>query len=222
MNYLKNKLKRDKDVPATEQFYTPLRIALHSTIKLNVVDILTVTGLSPLFVVPKGDLEVLAIGNFDMHGVNVFQIYCSDDSQEEFILQVIQGKDYRTNDPKVDEISLFKQVYTEQPETQTSMDRILGQIGFTSLQLEGITYDRLWGDRFTEKRDFDTFHEKVVTPNGTDNFVNNYILYGRDIEDVTGDKLQELLLVGLEEDNDRRQVMMQLGLKLDVNTVSVQ
>jgi hypothetical protein len=167
-------------------------------------------------------MEVLAIGIMDMDGVNVNQIYTQDNANEEFIIQLVEGKDYRTNQPQINEINLFKQVVTIEPETDTSLRRALGDIGFTTIQLDGITYNRLWGDPYTEKMDFKIYHETVVSPQGTEHYVNNYILYGRDITSLTDNVVQEFLLVGLEEDEDQAQIMMQLGLTLNINDISVQ
>lgn len=224
LNYVKNMFRRDKDVPSTEQFYTPLRIALHSTLALNSVDMVTLIGaLHPLFVQPTGDLEVLAIGKFEMDGIPVHRIYVQDTAEEEFIIQLVEGKDHRSGEPTVDELTLYKQVVTLEPETQASLQRALNDIGFTTIQVDEIEYDRFWGDQYTEKMDFRKFTESLVTPqDGTQRFVNNYILYGRTIRGITGDDVNEYLLVGLEEDDDQAQIMMQLGLQLNINDVKVQ
>lgn len=222
-NYMKRKLRRDKEVPATERFYSPLRIALHSTIELNSVDMVTLTdALNPLFVQPQGDLEVLAVGKFEIDGMVVYRFYLQDTAEEEFILQLVEGKDHRTGDPKVDELTLYKQVVTLEPETETSLTRALNDIGYTTIELDGVQYDRYWGDQYTEKMDFRSFNETVVTPTDVNHFVDNYILYGRTIQGITGEDVTEFLLVGLEEDDDQAQIMMQLGLQLNNTDVKVQ
>ena len=221
MNYLKSKFKKQKSA-AEKGFYTPLRVALHSTLRLNTVDMVTLNGIiHPLFVQPSGSLEVLAIGNFDMGGTQVHQIYVKDEAEEEYILQVVEGNDYRSGDVKVDEVTLYKQVVTLEPDTEDSLNRVLNDIGFLNIKLDGIEYDRIWGDQFTEKMDFRHYNETVQTPTGTDHYENNYLLYGREVESMTGDKVAELLLVGLEESDDEAQVMMQLGLQLNINDIEV-
>ena len=222
-NYLKKMFKREKEVPASEAFYTPLRIALHSTITIKSVDMLLMKdSIHPLFVRPEGDLEVLAIGKYDMDGITINQIYLKDTAGEEFILQLVEGKDHRTGDATIDEVSLFKQVLTLEPETETGLERALNDIGFTDIELDGVKYDRLWGDQYTEKLDFRTFREHVVTPTGRETYTDNYILYGRDIQDMTGKEITEYLLVGLEEDETEAQIMMQLGLRFNISDIEVQ
>lgn len=224
-NYAKKKLGigGNKEVPVTEQFYTPLRIALHSTIDLNTIDMLVLQGtLNPLFKLPAGSCEVLAIGNMDYDGTPVYQVYIKDGAGEEFILQIVEGKDYRTQEPKADEITLFKQVVTFEPETEASLERTLNEIGFMDIELDGVVYQRLWGDNFTEKLDFRTYKEKVVTPGGEVSYTNNYVLYGREVEGVTGEPLTEFLLVGLEENETSAQIMMQVGLQMSQSDIQVQ
>lgn len=221
--YMKNKLSRDKDVPAAEQFYTPLRIALHSTISLNTVDLLLLTEqMNPNFSLPSSDLSVLAIGSFEMDGNTIWQVYTEDSSEEEFIIRIVEGKEYRTGDPTVEEVNLFKQVYSEAPETEDGLNRILSGIGFDQLELEGHAYDRLWGDQWTQKLDFRTFTETVVTPQETAIYTDNYILYGRSITDMVGKEYTESLIVGIEEDDDQAQIIMQAGLSLNINDIEVQ
>ena len=222
--YLKNKFGKDTEVPATEQFYTPLRIGLHSTVSLQLVDMLVLGQvLHPSFVAPKGDLEVLAIGTIDDSGTPIHQVYVKDTADEEFILQIVEGKDYRTQEPMVDEITLYRQVVTLEPETETSLDRYLNDIGFDTMELDDVAFNRLWGDDYTEKADFRKFEEDVITPAGKEHFMNDWLLYGREIENPIGDEnVVEFLLVGIEESNDVAQIMMQLGLKLDPTDVTVQ
>lgn len=221
--YFKSKFKKDTDVPSTEQFYTPLRVALHSTISIDSVDMITLgEALHPKFVSPSGDCEVLAIGTINFDGTQVYQLYLQDSAYEEFILQVVEGKEHRTGDATVDEVTLYKQVVTIEPETETALERVLNDIGFTDIELDGVKYERMWGDQYTEKLDFRTFKETVVTPTGTVYYTDNYILYGRPIRNIVGDEITENLLVGLEENENEAQIMMQLGLQLNVNDIKVQ
>lgn len=223
LNYFKKKWGGDKSTPATDSFYSPMRIALHSTLTLNTVDMVTLQGsLHPLFVQPHGDLVVLAIGTMVMDGIKVYQVYTQDEAEEEFILQIVEGKDFRTGEPTVDEVTLYKQVVTLQPETQQSLERALNDIGYMDIELDGVKYNRIWGDQFTEKMDFRKYPERVVLPTETQNFTNEYLLYGREITGLTGENLVEYLLVGLEENSDSAQLMMQVGIQINVSDISVQ
>ncbi len=225
INYLKKKFGiGNREVPLTEAFHSPLRISLYSTIKLETVDLLVLqSALHPDFVIPNGDLEVLAIGKFDMDGTPIHQIYSRDQAGEEFILQIVEGKDYRSQEPIVDEITLFKQVVTLEPETENSVNQQLATIGFQVLVVNDVTYHRIWGDAYTEKADFRIYDEAVITPAGVENYTNQWLLYGREIESpVGGGSINEYLLVGIEENESTAQIMMQVGLALNRTDVLVQ
>lgn len=223
LNYLKKKFKKDKDVPAVEQFYSPLRIAMHSTIVINTVDLLLLSNkLNPFFTLPVGDMSVLAIGKMVMDGNNVYQIYVEDTNEEEYIIRIVEAKNHHSGKAEVAEINLFKQVFSEAPETEEGVQRILSQIGFHTIELEGQAYERLWGSQYTEKLDFRTFEEFVVTPQEENTYTNKYILYGRDIENMAGQDYVESLLVGIEEDDDQAQIVMQAGINLNINDIEVQ
>jgi len=223
--YLKRKLGiGGKEVPLTEAFHSPLRVALHSTISLETVDLLILKSvLHPDFVVPNGDLQVLAIGKFELDGVPVHQLYVQDQAREEFVFQLIEGKDYRSQASIVDEITLFRQIVTLEPETETSLGQELADIGFHELTVGGVAYHRLWGDTYTEKAEFRTYNEKVITPAGVETYTNQLLLYGREVESpVGGDPVNEYLLVGIEENESVAQLMMQIGVALNQNDISIQ
>jgi len=223
--YLKKKFgKKDKEVSVTEQFYTPLRIALHSTLELQTVDMIVLQSvLNPSFVLPSGPLEVLAIGSFTMDGTPIHQVYVKDFAGEEFVLQIVEGKNYRTQEPTVDELTLYKQIVTLEPETDAELQRYLGDIGFDEIEVEEITYSRYWGDAYTEKVDFRKFEEKVITPSGPEQFTDEYLLYGREIDSpIRGECVTEYLLVGIEEGTHSAQIMMQVGLKINPTDITVQ
>jgi len=225
VQYLKRKLGiGGREVPLTETFHSPLRVALHSTIRLETVDLLVLKSvLHPDFVVPDGDLQMLAIGGFDLDGVPVHQLYVRDQSGEEFVLQLVEGKDYRSQTPSVDEITLFRQIATLEPETETALNRELANIGFHELTVGDIVYHRLWGDTYTEKAEFRTYDEKVITPAGVETYTNQWLLYGREVESpIGGDPINEYLLVGLEENESAAQLMMQVGIALNQSDISVQ
>jgi len=222
MNYLKKKFgRKDKDVPETEQFFTPLRIALHSTVILDTVDYLTNTERHPSMPLPEGGCEVLAIGTFCISGSPFHHVYIKDQVGEEFVLQIAEGKDYRTQQPIVGEITLYKQIVTIEPETEAEIARHMSQIGFSTIEVDEITYQRLWGDKYTEKQDFRTFVERVVTPSGSQTYEDNYILYSREIADMFGSNVPEFLLVGYEESSDQAQIVMLVGLPMKVQNITV-
>jgi len=223
--YLKRKLGiGSREVPLTKGFHSPLRVALHSTIRLEMVDLLVLKSvLHPDFVIPDSELQVLAIGEFELDGMPVHQFYVQDQVGEEFVLQLVEGRDYRSQAPIVNEITLFKQIVTLEPETETSLNRELADIGFHELTVGDVVYHRLWGDSYTEKVEFRTYDEKVITPAGVEIYKNQWLLYGREVKSpVGGDPISEYLLVGIEENESAAQLMMQSGIALNQNDISVQ
>jgi len=223
--YLKRKLGiGGREIPLTEAFHSSLRVALHSAIGLETVDLLVLKSvLHPDFVVPNGDLQVLAIGRFELDEMPVHQLYVQDQAGEEFVLQLVEGRDYRSQAPIINEITLFKQIATLEPETETALDRELANIGFHELTVGDVVYHRLWGDTYTEKAEFRTYDEKVITPAGVETYTNQWLLYGREVASpVGGDPITEYLLVGIEENESVAQLMMQVGVALNQNDISVQ
>ena len=215
----------DKDIPAAEQFYSPLRIALHSTIELTVVDMMILKeSLHPKFTLPQPPMSVLAIGKLEMLNTPMYRVYLKDSGGEEYILQIVEGEDYRSGEPTVEELILFQQVVTIEPSSEASLDRCLSSIGFMDLKLDEIQYDRTWGDQFTERLELAECEESIVEPNGSVNvYQNHYVLYGREVDHpIEDEKVTEHLLVGLEEDSHSAQVAMQIGLKLNIQDVKVQ
>lgn len=153
----------------------------------------------------------------------VHQLYVQDQAGEEFVLQLVEGKDYRSQAPIVNEITLFKQIATLEPETETSLDRELANIGLHELAVDDVVYHWLWGDTYTEKAEFRTYNEEVITPAGVETYTNQWLLYGREVESPVGDDpINEYLLVGIEENESVAQLMMQTGIALNQNDVSVQ
>lgn len=221
--YIRKKFGREKELPPTEQFYSPLRIALHSTIELTTVDMVVLKEqLYPNFVLPQPPLSVMAIGKMVRNDVPIYRVYTEDSSGEQYILQIVEGKDFRTQEPRVDEVALFQQVVTLEPETETSLDRTLSNIGFMDIDLDDVVYERMWGDQFTEKLPLVRLSETTVEPGGVKTYSNEYILYGRELDNPVGDEpVTEFLLVGLEQDEGAAQIMMQVGLKLHPTDIQV-
>lgn len=214
--------KKPKPVPPTEQFYTPLRVSLHTTIELTTVDlVVNKPNLHPAWIIPGSSLEVLAIGNLTMGQAPIHQLYVMDENQEEFIIQLVEGKT-RTGEPRIDEINLFKQIVSLQPETEASLNRHLSNIGFLTIPVDDIEFDREWGDRYTEKAEFRKFPESVITPTGPQSFTNEWMLYKRKVPSVlSDDEIDEMLLVGIEEGEDQAQIIMQIGVKLNLSDLNI-
>jgi len=63
----------------------------------------------------------------------------------------------------------------------------------------------------------------VITPAGVEIYKNQWLLYGREVKSpVGGDPISEYLLVGIEENESAAQLMMQSGIALNQNDISVQ
>lgn len=208
--------KRDPTIAERRAHYTPLRIYLHSTISIFTADWVLMEGQNPGFVVPMGELKVLAIGKMPFDGGQTFwRIYVEDDNKEEFILSLLE------EDEKVQDILLLKQASTIVPSTQAQLDRIQTQIGFQKLETDdALIYDRVWGDEWTEKMEFreNEYEERFISKDGVEEFNNQYILYSRAID--SGET--EWLFVGLEEGDEFGEIAFQIGFTIDPQNLEVQ
>ena len=215
--YLKKKFGKEKEVSESEQFYSPLRIGLHSTITVATVDWLLLTEkLNGQMSLPSSDMTVLAIGETEQDKAKIYQIYLQDNSKTEFILQLFCNKD------EVSEATLFKQVVNIVPLTEEEWDENMEGIGQTTLELDETIYNRVWGADSSAYMDLVQFDEKVVESDTITKYTNNYLLYGRTFETLTGDQQEEKLLVGVEESEDTAEITMMLGLPVPLQNINVQ
>jgi len=219
-NYIKRKIGlggADKDVPASEQFYSPLRIALHSTIGLDTVDWIVVQqDLSPNFSVPVGKMEVLAIGQTEQ---GIYRFYLQDEKSTEFVLQVLCDKDHRTGDEKVSEIMLFKQVSSHYPSSDEAWSEYIKDFGLKTFILDDITYDRVWGDEMSEVAEPIKFDEHIIAPQEEYDYEDSYMLY---VREIGGQDISEFALIGIEESSDSAEVVTHIGLTVYPSNVTVQ
>jgi hypothetical protein len=207
--------KRDPTISERKSHYTPLRIYLHSTISIFTSDWVLMEGQNPAFEIPNGDLNVLAIGKmpFDS-GMTFWRIYVEDNNQEEFILSILE------DEGTVQDILLLRQIVTVVPNSQAQLERYTTQIGFHELKTDdGLAYDRVWGDEFTEKLKFtdNEYEEHFVSKEEVQDFTNQYMLYSRDIE--SGET--EWLFVGLEEGDEFGELAFQVGFSIDKMNLEV-
>ncbi len=215
--YLKNKFGKKKEIPAADKFYSPLRIGLHSTIEIKTVDWIVIKEqLNKTMVLPSSNMSVVAIGEMKADDDLIYHIYMVDQSDQEFILQL-----YCTN-IKVNEATLFKQVVNIIPLTESEWDEHMGSIGDKNIELDGNTYDRVWGSEHNGHIDLIKFNETIVEQNKTTDYVDNYLLYGRTFKNLTGVDEKELLLVGVEETDETAEITMMLGLSIPLHNINIQ
>lgn len=219
--YLKKRFGKDKEVPVSEQFFSPLRIGLHSTLNISTVDwILLQESLNKALVLPTQMLTVLAIGKTHADRDEIFNIYMEDAANEEFILQLYCI--VKDGESRVAEATLFKQVVNIVPLSESDWDVNTEGFGTPTLDLDEHTYKRVWGEGSNSKIDLMGFDETVVESDRTTEYRNNFMLYGRDVTAITGTKETELLLVGVEETADSAEITMMLGLSVPLQNIKVQ
>ncbi len=226
-NYFKKIFKREKELPDNEKFYSPLRVALHSTIDINMVDWLSVvTELNQSFVFPTGRLSVVAIGTTDTDESNeLHTFYLIDEKHEEFSLQVMCCPSVRGEGMEVAESILFREVRNVTPMTEDEWAIEMEDIGRRSYDLDNNKYDRVWSPDYKGKIEPLAFEEKIILKEKTQQYTNNYVLYGRDISVPWADKdstPRELLLTGVEETDDTAELMILIGLTIPLSAISVQ
>jgi len=227
-NYLKKVFGKDKEVPDNERFYSPLRVALHSTIDINMVDWLSViTELNNSFVFPTGRLSVVAIGTTDTQDDSnqLYTFYLVDEKFEEFSLQVMCCPSVRGEGMEVAESILFREVRNITPMTEDEWEIEMDDVGRSSFDLDDTKYTRVWAPDTRGRIDPLVFDEKILLKEKTQHYVNNYVLYGRDVKVAwaTGDDTpRELLLTGVEETADTAELITLIGLTIPQSAISVQ
>lgn len=208
--------KRDPTVAERADHYSPLRIYLHSTLKIFTADWVLMEGVNPEFEFPHGEMDVLAIGKMPFDNDSIFwRIYLEDEKGEEFILNLLESNG------EAGEAILLKQIATIVPSTQAQLDRFVTQIGFQTLETDtGRVYDRESGDEWTEKVNFqdNEYEERFIEKSGVEDFINQYILYSTKIE--SGEK--EWLFVGLEEGDEFGELAFQVGFNVELTDIKVQ
>lgn len=224
--YLKDKFNigKDKDVPEAEQFYSPLRISLHSTISLNTVDLLVLQGqLHEKFVLPKSALTVMAIGVIKRDDMTMYRVYANDESDSGFVLQLACSPNHHSGEEEVGEIILFKQIATVLPETQDGWDELLVDVGLRTFEVDEIVYDRIWGGDDADHSELIDFAEHIVEPNKTNEYNDHYMMYSRTFKNqIGGNDVEEFILAGVEEDANSAEFSIQVGIALTPTDVQIQ
>lgn len=218
LNYLKHKLNmgKDKEVPAQDQFYTPLRIGLHSTVEVDLVDLLVAkSSLHENLVLPSSSMEVMGIGILD----SMYHIYGQDDQGEEFLIQMYINKHHRTGEDTISEVNLYRQVSSSHPQNQTEWDDALLMMTLPSFTLDEVVYNRVWGGTSTSASLL-PFSEKIILPRDVMKYDNEFMLHSRNVDTPTG-KVEELCLVGTEVSDEEAAITIHLGVSLNVNNVKV-
>ena len=220
-SYFKKVFGKDKEVAEAEQFYSPLRIGLHSTIAIETVDWITMNAqLNKSMVLPSSSFTINAIGETKTDDDSIYQIYVMDDNEQEFVLQLYCTD--KGGKPSVVEATLFKQVVNIIPLTESEWDENMDAIGLNTLELDEQVYDRVWGSDQAGRMDLIEFNEKVVESNKTTSYTNNYLLYSRTFISLTDTEETEMLLVGVEETADTAEITMMVGLPVPLSNINVQ
>ncbi len=222
--YLKKIFRRDVDVPANEQFYSPLRIAMHSTVDVDMIDWLTsLPELNASIVMPSGSLTVLAIGTTKVERDTLYDIYLIDAKRKEFSLQIMCAPNDQGKGLQVVETTIWQEVRTVVPLTESEWEDEMSDIGKNVIKFEGNEYKRLWASDHNGKVDMVQFDEVIIHASDTLNYTNNYMLYSRDLMSLQGSEPpKELLLTGVEETDETATIVMRLGLTIPESSVKVQ
>jgi len=164
-SYLKKKFGRVDDIPPAMKFYSPLRIGLHSTITIDVVDWLIMKDyMNKVMVLPFGKLSVLAIGTIHVDDDIIYNIYTQDSNKEEFTIQIFCVKTSNGSE-QVNELTMFKQIVSIVPLTENEWDDNMDGIGQTTMTLDKNVYSRIWGKDNDCSMHLLKFYETIVDCN---------------------------------------------------------
>lgn len=222
---IKNKLfgGKDEDVPAAEQFYSPLRIALHSTITVSMIDWLTaLPELNGSMIMPSGSMSILAIGKTPTGRNEIYNIYMIDDDMQEFTLQLYCSPNDKGQGMEFREGTLYREVRNVSPQSEDEWTVELHDVGNLTYTLDGLEYKRIWGGDTVSKVPMDSFDETVIRAEETLEYTNNYVLYARDLAQATHTPQQELLLIGVEESEESAELVNRIGLTIPASAIKVQ
>jgi hypothetical protein len=224
--YLKKKFgKGEQDVPPSQQFYSPLRIALHSTIEIGMIDWLGYNEqLNKSMKLPFGKMSILAIGKTVVDDSEIYNIYLQDEHSEEFTLQLFCTDNGRGGDKEVTESTLYREVRNVSPLTEEEWTDELHPVGKVGYELDGNMYQRVWSDDYKGKIEMISFDEHIVRVNEELDYVNNYVLYGRELTAPYDGAApaKEMLLVGVEETDTTAEIVTRIGLPIPPSAITVQ
>lgn len=216
----------DEEVPANKQFYSPLRVALHSTITLDMIDWLTsMTEFHPDMKLPQGRMSVLAIGTTKVDKQEIFDIYLMDEHLTEFTLQIVSAPNAQGVGQEFVEGSLYYEVRNVTPLTGAQWEDEMKHVGDTSFTLGDHKYTRVWSGDYDDKIELVSFNEEIIRMEETLHYVNNYVLYNRELNvpwATDGKSSVELLLVGVEETDETAELVHRVGLNLAATSIHVQ
>jgi len=217
--------KGERDVPPNQQFYTPLRVGLHSTIEIAMIDWLGYNDqLNKSMKLPFGKMSVLAIGKTEADDAEIYNIYLEDENSESFSLQLFCTDNGRGGDMEVTESTLYREVRNVTPLTEEDWNDELHPVGKAAYLLDDNKYIRVWSDDYKGKIEMIPFDEHVVRVKEELDYTNNYVLYGRELEaPYEGAKpLTENLLVGVEETETAAEFVTYVGLPIAQSAITVQ
>ncbi len=221
--WIKNKLGRSEETPATEQFYSPLRIGLHSTITFSTVDLLLLADkFHPNFSLPNGSLDVIAISTIDNREDQIFRIDVLDADENQYMIQIFMKTDPRSGEKVVGEAMFFQMISEEEPLTQEEWDATPDRLGATTLTIDDLEYSRTWGGEIDDVIDLFVFEEKVVSFKGETKYTSHQMLFGRELEGLNDETTTEFALIGVEEDEETDVILTLIGFAIPSQAIHVQ
>lgn len=220
--YLKSKFGKAEEIPPTEQFYTPLRIGLHSTITIETVDLLGLTTeFHPDFKLPNGTLDVVAISTIDNDPDKIYRVSAVDHDETPYIVQLVGSYDPRSGEQDITEAMFFQQISDYEPLTQEEWDGVAGKLGATTYEVNGLTYERVWGEEQDGVIDLFVFNENAVALDGESKYTLNQMLFGREVTNFDA-KTTEFVLMSVEEEDDRDSIITNIGFIIPPQAIQVQ
>jgi len=224
--WFKNKLGSREETPENGQFYTPLRVALHSTITVSAVDLIGLGGTyHSSFSTPNGTLDVVGIGTIDNGRDKVYRIYAVDFDETPYIIQLNISYDPRSGESDVSEVMFFQQVKTYEPLSQKEWDQVPKQLSGSTYAVDDVQYERVWGDDVEGDIDLFVFDETAIELEGKKEYTHHQMLFGRDlVNKLTNEEIPEFVLVGVEETkpDGPDMILTNVGFIIPLQAVKVQ
>jgi hypothetical protein len=173
---------------------------------------------------PLGKMSILAIGKTVVDDSEIYNVYLQDEHSEEFTLQLFCTDNGRGGDKEVTESTLYREVRNVSPLTEEEWTDELHPVGKAGYDLDGNMYQRVWSDDYKGKIEMISFDEHIVRVNEELDYVNNYVLYGRELTAPYDGAApaKEMLLVGVEETDTTAEIVTRIGLPIPPSAITVQ
>ena len=201
-------------VPEKEPDY-PLGLHLNAILRFDPTDfILAAQDLK--ISLPAGDISVMAVGEFNSLGISFHRFYLQDLKDEEWVLQAAESRQDL-------ELILFQTIDEVYPDDWDFwLNDRTGLIGYKDFHTpDQVEYNRVFRNPGPNWSSPIEFQESIRGGGQNLSIAHAMMLYGRDVQMKTAEKLTEYLLVSKEEDDEGVLVRIMAGVPVNPMSLTI-